>query len=136
MCCLELVFCVHALRVLLLVTKFSSRLGDLRKVYSECMFRAEVDQEAFENYRGKHAPSLFSKHGYPEWQGSESQRLLKIDIEAGKHLLMSKADLHESNLEYYGNFPLSVFRDKVYQEIRTAKYLHTCKERGKLHVAS
>jgi len=116
--------------------KFSSRLSNLRKMYDELMVRAEIDQEAFEKYRENHQPSLFSHKGYPEWQGSEAQRLLKLDIEAGKHTRMSKTDLHESNIEYYGNFPLDAFRDKFYQEIRTGKYLHTCLEMGKLHVAS
>ncbi len=67
---------------------------------------------------------------------SEAQRLLKLDIEAGKHTEMSKTDLHESKIEYYENYPLDAFRDKIYQELRTAKYLHTCRERGVLHVAS
>jgi hypothetical protein len=116
--------------------KFSSRLSELRKVHDECMFCAEIDQEAFEKCRKNHQPSLFSHKGHPEWQGSEAQKLLKLDTEAGKHTRMSKTDLHESNIEHYENFPLDAFRDKVCQELRTAKCLHTCRERGELHVAS
>jgi hypothetical protein len=82
-------------------------------------------------------PSLFFHKGHPEWQGSEAQKLLKLDMEAGKHARMSKTDLHESNIECYEKFPLDAFRDKVCQELRTtAKHLHTCRERGELHVAS
>jgi hypothetical protein len=133
---LEDIFQMHPEYKLYDREKLSSRLSNLRKMFDECMLRAEIDQEAFEKYRQNHQPSLFSHKGYPEWQGSEAQRLLKLDIEAGKHTQMSKTDLHESNIEYYENFPLDVFRDKVYQEIRTGKYLYTCLERGKLHVAS
>jgi hypothetical protein len=116
--------------------KFSSRLSSLRTQYHECMMRDAMDIEAFDNYRRNHQPSLFSHHGYPEWQGSEAQRLLKIDLEAKKQDTMSKMDLWDSKPEFYEHFPLKVFRDKINQEIRTAKYLHTIKERGKLHVAS
>jgi hypothetical protein len=116
--------------------KFSSRLSSLRTTYHECMMRDEMDIEAFDNYRRNHQPSLFSHLGYPEWQGSEAQRLLKIDLEEKKQDTMSKVDLWNSKPEFCENFPLKVFRDKINQEIRTAKYLHTCRERGKLHVAS
>jgi hypothetical protein len=133
---LEDIFQMHQEYKLYDREKFSGRLSNLRKVYDECMFRADMAQEAFDKYRENHQPSLFSHKGYPEWQGSEAQRLLLIDIEKGKHTEMSKTDLHESNQEYYENFPLDAFRDKVYQELGTAKYLHTCRERGKLHVAS
>jgi hypothetical protein len=116
--------------------KFSSRLSTLRTQYHECMMRDAMDVEAFDNYRQNHQPSLFSHHGYPEWQGSEAQRLLKIDLEAKKQDTMSKMDLWDSRPEFHAHFPLKVFRDKINQEIRTAKYLHTIRERGKLHVAS
>jgi hypothetical protein len=95
-----------------------------------------MDVEAFDNYRQNHQPFLFSHHGYPEGQGSEAQRLLKIDLEAQKQDTMSKMDLWDSRPEFHTQFPLKVFRDKINQEIRTAKYLHTIREQGKLHIAS
>ena len=33
--------------------------------------------------------------------------------------------------EFYDEFPLQVFRDKIRQEIRTSKYVYTMKVRGK-----
>jgi hypothetical protein len=44
--------------------------------------------------------------------------------------MMIRMDLYGSRPEYYENFPLDAFRDKVNQEIRTAKYLYTLKIRG------
>jgi hypothetical protein len=38
--------------------------------------------------------------------------------------------LWESRREYFEQFPLDAFRDKIKQEVRTAKYLHTCKTKG------
>jgi hypothetical protein len=40
-------------------------------------------------------------------------------------------DLHGSCPEYNENFPPNAFRDKLNQEIWTAKYLYTLKIRGK-----
>ena len=116
--------------------KFSSRLGLLRTIIKDANNHAEADQEAFENFKANHPTSLFSHKGYIQWQGSEAQERLLEDIEAGFHESMSKKELWESRPEYYANFPLDAFRDKVYQEVRTAKYLHTLKIKGKTHKAS
>jgi hypothetical protein len=85
--------------------KFSLRLSSLRTQYHECMMRDAMDIGAFDNYRRNHQPSLFSHHGYPEWQGSEAQRLLKIDLEAKKQDSMSKMDLWDSKPEFSEHFP-------------------------------
>ena len=110
---------------------FSSRLSSLRKTVKVTEHRAALDQAAFDNYIQNHEPSLLTRHGYSQWQGSEAQRLLKIDLKNKVHEIMTKKELHESREEYFENYPLNVFRDKVWQEIRTAKYLHTIKVKGK-----
>jgi hypothetical protein len=133
---LEVIFQMHGEYKLYDREKFSSRLSKVRDMYDDCMHRKSMDEEAFNTFLHNHNPSLFSHQGYPEWQGSDAQSLLRDDIEANKHNGMSKIDLWESRAEYFEDFPLSVFRDKIKQEIRTAKYLHTCREKGKLHVAS
>lgn len=109
---------------------FNRRLRDLRKIVRNCMNRAEDDQAAFDLFKANHPVSLHSKYGYIQWQGSDAQRLLKIDMGAGRHNEMKKSDLWLSRTEYHNEFPLKVFRDKIYQEIRTAKYLHTIKVKG------
>ena len=38
---------------------------------------------------------------------------------------------HGERREFYEHFPLSVFKNKIRQEIKTAKYLHTLEVRGK-----
>jgi hypothetical protein len=82
--------------------------------------RAKDDEEgAFKSYKQNQLPSAFSQRGYIQRQGSKAQKLLEEDMEVGVHKL-----------------PLSVFRDKIYQEIRTAKYLYTCQVKEKLHKSS
>lgn len=116
--------------------KFSSRLSSLRKIIKDADNRARADQEAFENFKNNHPVSLFSHKGYIQWQGSEAQELLLQDMEQKLHETLGKMELYGTRREYYEQFPLSVFRDKIYQEQRTAKYLHTCRVMGKLHKSS
>jgi hypothetical protein len=49
---------------------------------------------------------------------------------------MTPQELWESREEYRLEFPVHVFRQKVDQERRTAKYLHTVKVRGYEHESS
>jgi hypothetical protein len=62
--------------------------------------------------------------------------LLLEDMEAGKLEWHRKKELWEKWPKYYECFPLPAFRDYIYQEIRTGKYLYTCVVKGKLHKAS
>lgn len=110
---------------------FSSRLSSLRKTVKETEHRAVLDQAAFDNYIKNHEPALFTRYGYAQWQGSEAQKMLQLDIKNKVHESMSKKELHESREVYFENYPLNVFRDYFWQEIRTAKYLHTIKVKGK-----
>ena len=112
--------------------RFSSRLSALRKTVASKTNRSAMDQEAFENYKQNHPVITgFSRLGFIEWQGSNSQRLFLQDMANGLHKTQSRAELYGSRQEHYNEFTLDVFRDKVKQEIRTAKYLHTMKVKGK-----
>jgi len=113
-------------------SKFQSRLYSLRKTIKNDKNRQALDQEAFDNYRLNH-PELaqFSHKGYIQWQGSLSQQLCQQDLKEKKHETMSRLDFYCSRPEYYNEFPLDAFRDKVKQEIRTAKYFHTLQVKGK-----
>ena len=63
-------------------------------------------------------------------------RAYKKDIAENLHVTMVKQGLYGLRPEYYENFPLKDFRDKIYQEVRTTKYLHTINVKGKRHKAS
>ena len=116
--------------------KFAGRLKVMRDAVRVANTRADDDFEALVKYKELHNISLFSHYGYSEFQGSEAQRLLQQDIADGLHESMGKKDLYASRPEYFNEYPLNVFRDRIYQEIRTAKYLHTCKVKGKIHKSS
>ena len=115
---------------------FSGRLSSLRSTFSTNTDRAEDDQAAFDVHVENNEVSTMSHKGYIQWQGSESQRLLREDVEDGEmekyaDQKFPKMKFWQSRPEYYNEFPLNVFRDKIAQELGTAKYLHTLKVRGK-----
>jgi hypothetical protein len=115
---------------------FSSRLSSLRATIIDANTRAKDDEEAFKVYKENHQPSEFAANGCIQWQGSDARELLLQDIDAGLVEQLGKEELWGTRPEYFTNFPLALFRDKIYQEIRTAKYIYTCQVKGKLHKAS
>jgi len=116
-------------------SKIQNRLNRLRDKVLDLNKRADDDLEAFKNYKKNHKPSLFSQKGYIQWhwQGSTAQELLLDDLEDYiKNPDMKPFDLlWNSRDEYKNEFPLDAFADKIKQEIRTAKYLKTLRERSK-----
>ena len=112
-------------------SKFSSRLSSLRSTIASKDSRKELDQEAFDNYVANHPISYFSHKGYIQWQGSDAQELALEHINENRHNEGKWKDLFKEHPELYQNIELAVFKDKIRQEIRTAKYLHTLEVRGK-----
>ena len=62
--------------------------------------------------------------------------MIKEDLKAKLHETLGKKVVYTLRRQYYENVSYKAFRKKIYQEVRTAKYLHTCKVLGKLHKAS
>jgi hypothetical protein len=62
-------------------------------------------------------PARTSK-GYPRWDGSDAERLLKEDADEGLTNSIKPSDLHETRPEYQA-FPLKTFRDHIHQENRS-----------------
>jgi hypothetical protein len=104
-------------------SKFSRRLGYLRKTIAELMDRKKEDQQDFVAYVSNHPASSFSHHGYMyiQYQGSEAQELLKQDIEEKLHETMGKKELWLFRSEYNLNFPLSCFPGQDLSRNRNCK---------------
>lgn len=109
---------VHAFRPLYYeraFKKFSTNLRNLRKDLNANQDRADSDAAALAhdealNLRKNSKP-------YPQWQGSEAARLLKLDLDLKKQLRMKPCLLHSSREEYM-EYPLDVFRGHIQQELR------------------
>jgi hypothetical protein len=115
--------------------KFSSRLATIRAIIKQLEKRCEEDDDAFVKFVANHPVSLYDRKGYIHWQGSISQELAKADIEAGL-LRQGYRTLYHSRQEYFQEYGFKEFSDKIRQEIKTKKYLHTLKVRGKQYKAS
>lgn len=109
---------------------FSSRLSGLRKIVARDKTRADKDAEAFANFKANNIIHTHNPRGYPEWDGSKAHKQLEDDIDNDLHELMDPYELWCLR-EVYDPFPLKVFRDHIYQIIKTRKYLHTLEVKGK-----
>ena len=101
--------------------KFNKRLESLWKSAGKLLSRVEEDETRVEAFVLKHSISLLSHKSYVQWQGSDAQKKLQIDISDNKHCTMRKRDLYGSRPEYSDHFPLKAFRDFVNQEGGTGK---------------
>ena len=64
-------------------TKFSARLGAIRKEIKGLISRRDEDYEALKEYIANVPVSYCNWKGFIQWQGSESQELVLQDIESG-----------------------------------------------------
>jgi hypothetical protein len=99
---------------------FSRNCGTLLNEYEKNYTRANADAAALVHDRTIHpvGPETAKGCGYPRWQGSDAQRLLKEDIDAGRHKDREPQELRQTRMEYQA-FPLTVFRDHIHQETRS-----------------
>ena len=102
---------------------FRDRLRELRKNILAQKDRAISDCEAFIHDRQMYPKPDENHRGDPRWEGSEAERLLRLDMDAGLHNIMKPKDLYQTRVEYNNNYPLFVFRKHIYQEEQRRKFL-------------
>jgi hypothetical protein len=101
---------------------FRTNLANLRKAISSEKTLADVDATALARDLERHPRPPLDHNGAPFWDGSDAQRLLRLDVDAGKHTSMTKTELRGSRPEY-GLFTPKVFRKHIEQEERRCKYI-------------
>jgi hypothetical protein len=99
-----------------------TNLANLRKAISSEKTLADVDATALARDLERHPRPPLDHNGAPFWDGSDAQRLLRLDVDAGKHTSMTKTELRGSRPEY-GLFTPKVFRKHIEQEERRCKYI-------------
>ena len=109
---------------------FRRRLLDVRKKFVAGKSRAEDDLKSFMIAKKNHPAPLQNHRGEPQWNGSDAQRLLRLDMDASKHIGIQPMELWKSQPEFK-LFHLTTFRDHLHQEIQTRKYLLTLKAQEK-----
>jgi hypothetical protein len=117
------------------IKRFRSNLYSLRSSIKENQGKADSDSAALMHDRRIHPKAAYTPKGYPRWDGSDAQRLLKEDVESGLTMHLDPSFLRETRLEYKV-FPLKVFRDHIYQEVRLktgSSYWMNHSKKGKTH---
>lgn len=96
---------------------FRSNFCNLKKTIRKNRERAEADEAGY-----LHDIAIFplAKDIPGYWDGSEAQRLLKLDINNKRHELMKPQCLWLSRPEYQ-EYSLSKFRGHIHQELRSTR---------------
>jgi hypothetical protein len=105
------------------ISHFRDRLRDLRRQITDKNNSAASDSAALARDRLIYPKKTHNHRGEPRWEGSEAERLLRLDMDDGKHNRMKPMDLYNSREEYYANYPLAVFRGHINQEDKRRKYI-------------
>jgi hypothetical protein len=101
---------------------FRDRLRDYQKKKAEKGLRAYSERQEMHDDLRNHVPQTHDHRGIPRWEGSEAQRLLAIDVEAGTDRSMTPLELWRTKPAYQA-FDKDVFRGHIYQERRRQKFL-------------
>jgi hypothetical protein len=86
-------------------TQFRDRLGALRRQIIEKKDRSITDSAALAHDRQIHPDATHNHRGEPRWEGSEAERLLRLDMDEDKHKSMKPKNVFLSRTEYQ-DFPL------------------------------
>lgn len=97
---------------------WKSNLANLRSAISRDRMRMARDARDY-GHDKKIVMNKRNEAGVPTpWHKTDCPKLLKQDIDAGKHLTMHPRDMYnDPERPQYRKFELSVFRNHVYQEI-------------------
>lgn len=110
---------------------FPGRLRSARQQIISKNNCAASDSTAFAHDRQLYPKAANNHRGEPRWEGSETERLLRLDMDESKHKTMKPQQLYQSRKEYYDNYPLTVFREHIYQEEKRRKFMAQYGSRNK-----
>jgi hypothetical protein len=99
-------------------TRFTANLRALRKVIEDHQQQAVDDLADYYQDLILHPRPAMTIKGYPFWDTSEARLLLIKDMEDELHLDLTPLQLWQTQ-HAYQLFPLKVFRNHIYQQIRT-----------------
>jgi hypothetical protein len=96
---------------------FKQNLSALRERFGKFKIAAELDDAALRCDR-----RLYPIEPEGRWPGSEAERLLKKDIDDGKHLIMKPSELYnDPERKPYKAFTQDQFRKHIHQEVRSRR---------------
>jgi hypothetical protein len=103
-----------------LYKKFPPRLRAMQKQHLMKGGRAADEHAALIHDRINFPRPSHNHRGEPQWHGSDAERLLKFDVAAKNHEIMTPRQLYGTRISYQ-EYPLEVFRKHIHQEVRLLK---------------
>ena len=104
-------------------SQFRERLKDHRKQIEKLQDRATEEEALFVRDRELHPRSTRNNRGELVFDLSEAKELLREDVSKKIHKKMTPSQLRASR-DKYKSFSNSVFKQRIYQEVRYQKYLN------------
>jgi hypothetical protein len=116
--------------------RFADNFKRLRRTVQEDKEAALFDETALKNDQALYPTNPLTPWGYPRWQGSGAEELMKNDVKNGQHMKVKPRKLQSmEEREPYRIFPLAVIRGHIYQEkrsqVETSYWLSRKKEEQK-----
>ena len=103
---------------------FRKYYEDLKRQVEAEKKQAHLDDIAVERHIKNNPRSSLNRRGYPHWNGSPAEKLLRIDVYKKLHETMKPSELRMTRREYQ-KFPPAVFTKRVNREAekqRLAKF--------------
>jgi len=113
---------------------FRERLNDYRKAIRGKKEGAKSSAAALAVDRQLFPIDDMSAFGKRRWEGSDAERLLKVDMDNGLHESTKPEDLCNSRPEYK-EFTLKEFRGHIHQETKTKKFHRYLKDKSEKKLA-
>ena len=108
--------------------QFEERLRDHRRQISDKHIQAASDAQALAHDRALFPRSLNNQKGELVFDLHPAKLLLRVDVLEGKHLTMKPSELQQSKPAYMV-FDKTIFKFRIYQEVRRNKFLNYLAER-------
>lgn len=110
--------------------KFAEKLRATRERAAKKSSRSKEDANFLAHDRQVFPAPIMDTKGFALWKGSKAQELLRKAIEKGDHNKKKPKVLYEEQAEWYENYTLDYFRDRIYQEIKFNKRQVFVKEKA------
>jgi hypothetical protein len=104
--------------------QFKERLVTHRQQAGRDRELAERDMQAMINDRNVYPRSHHNSRGEPVFDLSPAKLLLRQDVIDGRHVNMKPSEFQMTTRPEYRVFDKTIFKKRLYQEIRRKKFLH------------
>lgn len=103
--------------------QFAARLKDHRKQVKKEKNRSTFDSDALAHDRQLFPRQTHNHRGEPVFDLSPAKMLLREDIENERHVGLTPT-IFQNTRDEYKLFPLKIFRQRIYQELRRKKFVY------------